>query len=179
MLVDATFNFPGQFGITSALGTGAPGTGPFCLEGYLYVGSAWTTLVNGNLGMAGMGSGTDVIDLRLRSPITHSDTSPTFELSNGTSTAANTREVLAKLTWYHWAFCRDSNSDIWLFINGKKSTLPLNDTINITNLYNIRLGCSMLDVYSFISNVDNCRLTTGWSRYTSDFVPPTAPMPYP
>lgn len=179
MQVDTTFNFPNNIGIYSAFGSGAPGTGPFCLEGYFYIGDPSNPPANANIGLCGLGEGGAFISFAMRYPPGDGTAPPVATISNGTDTAQNTRQVLAKLNWYHWAVCRDTNDDVWLFVDGKKSVASFNDNIDLSNVRGVRLGCSFGDPYSFISNIDNCRLTTGWSRYTSDFTPPPAPMPYP
>lgn len=180
MQVDTTLNFTSEFGIESTLGSQAFGTGPFCMEGYFYVGAAWITSGNQDISLMDVGSGANYIGVYVRQPQSNGDTTPvmTVEASTG-GTQPNLRQALPKQVFYHFALTRDINSDIWLYINGKKSASPINSTLNITSAFTVRIGCGHHWAWSWISNIDNIRITTGWSRYSADFVPPNAPMDYP
>lgn len=179
MLIDESLNFSNAVGLSSLWGDGAPRTGPFCIEGFFYVGSAMASGSNTNLSLLGIRNGADILDVIHQRSVDHGDTSPVIALRSAADTVRNTRQTLALQTWYHFALCRDLNSDVWLFINGKKSALPLNFPIDLDSAKEMRIGTGFSFAWSWISNIDNCRITTGWSRYSEDFTPPIAPLGYP
>jgi len=76
--------------------------------------------------------------------------------------------------WFHVALCRISG-EIRLYLNGIDQVSVRNDSSS----WNINQIGGHENLNEFFSGyIDEFRITSGISRYTSDFTPPTAPFTY-
>ena len=86
-------------------------------------------------------------------------------------------------TWNHFAVTRDSNNNIYMFINGQSLSLTTHgangltwdSSYSFTNSDSIGIGGTS-NYSSFNGNITNARFVSGTALYTSDFTPPTAPL---
>ena len=104
---------------------------------------------------------------------THSTTTHLFMISpDGTSSSQNfstTSGAFALDTWYHIAFARDSSNNFRFFING---TQVGSTATNITS--NAFDSTAALDLMAGVDGyMDECRISNGVCRYTSNFTPST------
>jgi hypothetical protein len=85
--------------------------------------------------------------------------------------------------WNHFAVTRDSNNNIYMFINGQSLSLTTygangltwDSSYSFTNSDAIGIGGTS-GYSSFNGNITNARFVSGTALYTSDFTPPTAPL---
>jgi len=90
---------------------------------------------------------------------------------NSANRIVSTTEILQD-AWYHIAVCRQGSSTK-LFLNGTQEGSTFTDTTNYLN------GASRPIIGEVGGYIDDLRVTKGVARYTSNFTPPTAPLPHP
>lgn len=78
-------------------------------------------------------------------------------------------------TWHHFAMVRESNI-VYSYLDGVKSTSSFSYSTGPVNS-NLRVGGDSFGGQDFNGYIDELRITIGFSRYTSNFTPPTAPFP--
>jgi hypothetical protein len=82
--------------------------------------------------------------------------------------------------WYHIAVVRSGSGigNVKMFINGflifESAVAITNDLSTTANMY---VGASRTATNSMFGYVDDLRLTKGFARYTSTFVPPATALP--
>lgn len=89
-----------------------------------------------------------------------------------------TSSTITTSTWYHVAVCRASGVTK-MFVNGTQAGINYTDTTNYLNPGATRpiLGTYNGTLSNFSGNIDDLRITLGYARYTTTFVPPTRAHP--
>jgi hypothetical protein len=176
MTFDGTGDYlqsPSQFTIT---------TGPFTIELWIYlnaVGTAPTILENAVWSIGQNGgyrvSLTSSNFVRLEASTATFNTFPT--VITATSSALTTGQ------WHHVVLTRDSSNVVRIFVNGISSATPVTyaTSLNSASTGGIqgRVGANVSDgtVYGpFNGQLADVRVVPGTALYTSNFVPPTAPL---
>ena len=110
------------------------------------------------------------------------NTTDSWQISGGTNLAFGSQsgpsvgDTFPSLnTWHHVAVVRDASSVVTMYINGTNV-----DSATDTNDYsanNLKIGTNRAVDNFYDGYIDDLRITKGVARYTSNFTPPTAPLP--
>jgi hypothetical protein len=94
--------------------------------------------------------------------------------SGGTIASASNTWVLNR--WYHLACVRSLNT-LYIFIDGILSvSASYSDNWTYVGSSSVFVGCNRGDTWFFPGYISNVRLLKGTALYTSNFIPPTAPL---
>ena len=94
---------------------------------------------------------------------------------NGQTTVISGATTLVANTWYHIAVSGQSGVGIRVFLNGVQQGVTYTTALNNTNEEpNFRISGRADTASRFTGYASDIRVTTGVSRYNSDFSPPTA-----
>lgn len=103
-------------------------------------------------------------------------TSFVFNYANTSVSATNYN--LMQRQWYHIAVTRagSGTNNFRMFINGSLilQTTVTNDLSTTSNIY---IGASRTGTLPMLGCVDDLRITNGYARYLSSFIPPTVALP--
>jgi hypothetical protein len=98
-----------------------------------------------------------------------------FSINNGGGNILTSTTNPTFGTWYHAAVVKDG-STLRLFVNGiQEASATYTNDINLSMNTTANVG-GISDKY-FNGYIDDLRITKGIARYTSNFTPPTAPLP--
>jgi hypothetical protein len=155
-------------------------TGAFTAQGWFYntttTGTQRTLFVFNSVSGNGYGS--------LRADCDQSNTQFNFSVNmstNGSSwaTTLSTNSAYNKNVWNHFAVTRDSSNAVKVFING----VQIASGTQAGTLYNTSttnaIGCNNLPGVAtnpFNGYISDLQLINGTALYTSNFVPPSAPL---
>lgn len=167
----ASLRYPGTSArLTLANAALAIGTGDFTLEMFARPGAGDKVANRGQLQLSATAGGlttSNVANLAL-----YCGNSNWAWVRNGASVAGGIACVEG--TWAHLAICRGAGT-IRLFVDGAVAE-SLADTTNYAGT-ELCLGGYYSTAFVSTGWQDEVRLTIGLARYTSSFVPPTAPFP--
>jgi hypothetical protein len=103
-----------------------------------------------------------------------------YSTDGAVGTVVNTDETWnpAADIWYHWAICRTSADELFMFIDGVQ--LGTEDSITATFYDSSAIAC-LGETEDHVTGStqmyqSNVRFTKGFARYTADFAPPTGPF---
>jgi Concanavalin A-like lectin/glucanases superfamily len=99
----------------------------------------------------------------------------TIQVSYGSNSTVTVTPTFSTSAWNHFALVRSSNT-LKLYVNGVGSTIAASDTTN----YSYQ-GLAIAGYYATSQltkgNFSNFRIVKGTAIYTSNFTPPTSPLP--
>ena len=145
------------------------GTGNWTVEGWMYITD--TTSDRMFIDFRPFTNG-DYVTLKFES----SDSKIYFIANNSNRIASN--DLITENSWVHIALVRSSGT-IKMYINGKVQTQTYASTANyLSHSSRPAIGIdgdntTASDMYGYISDV---RVAIGTAHYTTDFIPPTAPL---
>ncbi|MBK6587938.1 MAG: LamG domain-containing protein [Acidobacteria bacterium] len=161
----AYFDGTGDFlGIPNGSGLFDFGTGDFTIEGWInpgVVGSTRRFLATHN------GSTGWYVEVNTANRLTFASTAGAVSQASG---------GFSINTWYHFAIVRYAGT-LTFYIDG---TANGSGSLSGSLTYGLSLQVGRLgtqDIYGFIGNLDDIRITKGVARYLSNFTRPTEPFP--
>lgn len=143
------------------------GTGDFTIECWVYVSSFASPRA-----MCGKGTNTT-------GWYWYVATTGKLAFGYGTSTFNGTNAIVLN-TWNHVAVVRfgAQTTNLKMYINGNLDTTSTSAvTYDMTTANNLYVGCDRIATNPFLGYIDDLRITKGFARYTSNFLPPTVALP--
>ena len=173
-------SFNGTSGLNVAASTGISfGTGPFCVEGWVYVDSLNPSGGYGRFfQLDGPSGNSDAKNLQVT--LRPSDNTLHAWSYDGNVNVSISGSVSLKNGWHHIAVVRDSNNLITQYVDGT----PDGTAANITTDFSPNGGSPRPAIghypaasgYTFDGKISNLRVTVGEPVYTTGFKPSTEPL---
>jgi hypothetical protein len=142
-------------------------TGDFTIETWVYL-----TSTSASMNLAGKGTATT-------GWVIYFNASPTlFIFGYGGSIGYSSNYNINPNQWYHLAVTRSGTGtgNLKMFINGTL-IVTFQATTDLSTTNSMYVGASRTGTAPFFGFMDDFRITKGYARYTSNFIPPATALP--